>query len=977
MIEDMKNLAFLNRKSRVIVSVISVLTLLLFHSNISFACTGGTNAGNINVNASWQTISCNTYTYYNFTASYAGESFIFSFCQGGGSSSVDTQLEVHDNMGVSTGSYNDDACGTGSELIFTAPSSGTYRISIYRYNCLTTSVSAGALAYKLIVPNNQDCVGAISVCQPTYYQDQSFFGYGAILDYTSTNTCPGLCVDDEDLSVWYTFQVQTSGVLDFRITPNQGSSDYDWVLFNLTNHDCSIIPNINSYPSLVTSCNAAYDYGTTGANTLTPNTGTNCQGPSTLGEYPINNPTINVTAGQIYYLNIQNWSATQGGYTLDFSNSSATIFDNNPPFVDEFTEPSCNSGTFIIIFNENIDCSTIDISDFSITGPGGPYSITNIVGDACAIGGTMEREFLISFSPSITTAGTYTVNYDGSALDMCGNVCSADSWNFTITSAASMTLSSAASTLNQAVCSGNPITTITWTSTGGTNATFTGLPAGVNGTFNSGTGAINISGTATENGTFNFTVSLAGSCGSATASGTITISDNITPVFSSYGPYCIGETPASLPTNSNNGVSGTWSPSAINTNTAGTFNFTFTPTAGQCSGPITLTVTVNNGAIPVFDSFGPYCYGEVPDILPNISNNGVSGTWNPATINTSITGITNYTFTPSSGVCNSPTQINISVTSLPIVHASLTTPVNCNGTSGIVTVTASGGTSPYSGTGSFTVTTGNYNFVVIDHNGCTGSDQITISAPSQLEGEIYKVNDVECNGEATGSLAIEISQGNPAFNIRWFGYNQNSSSNFIVADRLRAGTYDVTITDSRGCTLTQSVYISEPSSLHVNYMANGPSCIGNNDGFIELFVSGGTAPYTYLWETVGIDTTVLDGLFGGRYHLLIQDANECVLDLGELILRDNPIDCLRIPNTITPNGDGINDIWEIENIEVFPKAEARIFNRWGQMIYYDSPIDNPWDGYYNGKRLPAGTYVYVLQTYTDIKDYTGTITIVH
>ncbi len=409
-------------------------------------------------------------------------------------------------------------------------------------------MSAGTLAYQTVLPNNQDCVGAISVCQPTYSQNQSFFGHGAILDYTSSNNCPGICVDDEDLSVWYTFQVQTSGVLDFRITPNDPNSDYDWMLVNLTNHDCSVIPNLDSYTSLVTSCNAAYDYGTTGMNNLTPNTGDNCQGPSSLGEYPINNPTANVTAGQIYYLNIQNWSATQGGYTLDFSHSTATIFDNNPPIPDLFVQPVCNGSTFTVLFNENVDCSTIDASDFTISGPGGPYNITDLYGAACSIGGIMEREFAITFSPAISVSGNYTINYNGNAEDMCGNIASPDSWTVTINPGSSMTLTSAASTLNQTLCNGNAITNITWTSTGGTNCTFTGLPAGVSGNYNSGTGAITISGTPTANGTFNFTVSLTGSCGAATATGIITVSSNVTATFNSYGPYCVGQTAPALPT---------------------------------------------------------------------------------------------------------------------------------------------------------------------------------------------------------------------------------------------------------------------------------------------------------------------------------------------------------------------------------------------------------------------------------------------
>jgi len=964
-------------KFPVIVVILLFSVLIFAEHEIKAQCSGGNFVSNITPTASWQTMSVNTYTYYTFTASYPGQQFIFTFCQGGGSASMDTQLEVHNNTGGSIGFYNDDNCGTGSEVTFSAPAAGTYRISIYEYNCETTTSAAGTLAYQIMIPNNQDCLGAITVCQPTYYQDQSFFGYGAVLDYTSANNCPGICVDSEDLSVWYTFQVQTSGVLDFRITPNDPSSDYDWMLVNLTNNDCSVIPDLDSYPGLVTSCNAAYDYGTTGMNNLTPNTGDNCQGPSEFEEYPINNPTTNVTAGQIYYLNIQNWSATQGGYTLDFSNSTATIFDNNPPYMDMTASPACNSTTFTVLFNENIDCSTIDASDFTISGPGGPYSITNMYGAACSVGGTMEREFIITFSPAITTSGSFTVNYGGSAADMCGNLAPADSWTITISSGASLTLSSAASTLNQTICNGNPITTITWTSTGGSACNFTGLPSGVTGNYNAGTGAITISGTPTTNGTFNFTVALSGSCGSSTATGTLTISNNITATFPSYGPYCIGETPSSLPTNSTNGVTGTWSPASINTGIAGTFNFTFTPSAGQCSAPVVISIIVNNGTVAAFDNFGPYCHGSVADVLPQTSNNGVTGTWSPSAITTAVDGISVYTFTPGSGVCNSDINISVQITPLPLVNVAITRPLSCTGLNGLVSVSATSGTPPFSGTGTFAVTTGIHDYTVTDSRGCIGFTQISIQAPESIEAEITKLDDAKCFGEATGRIAIEISNGNPSYNISWTGHNQVSQTGDILIEGLISGDYTITITDAAACTHIETISILEPSELEVSYYSSGPTCIGNTDGYIDFLVSGGTQPYSYFLDDYNIDTTAINNLNDGTYMITIRDENNCSKDLGGIKLTDAPVDCLKIPNAFSPNADGINDLWEIGNIELFPNSEVHIFNRWGQIIYYDKPLDAPWNGFYNGKPVPSGTYIYILQTFMGIDDYKGTVTVVY
>ncbi|MBK9330090.1 MAG: hypothetical protein IPM95_12490 [Sphingobacteriales bacterium] len=101
----------------------------------------------------------------------------------------------------------------------------------------------------------------------------------------------------------------------------------------------------------------------------------------------------------------------------------------------------------------------------------------------------------------------------------------------------------------------------------------------------------NISTANAGTSTYTFTPT-AGLC-ATTATRTVTINANITPTFNSYGPYCVGATPGSLPTTSTNGITGTWSPSNISTANAGTSTYTFTPTAGLCATTATRTVTIN------------------------------------------------------------------------------------------------------------------------------------------------------------------------------------------------------------------------------------------------------------------------------------------------------------------------------------------------------------------------------------------------
>ena len=89
---------------------------------------------------------------------------------------------------------------------------------------------------------------------------------------------------------------------------------------------------------------------------------------------------------------------------------------------------------------------------------------------------------------------------------------------------------------------------------------------------------------------------------------------------------------------------------------------------------------------------------------------------------------------------------------------------------------------------------------------------------------------------------------------------------------------------------------------------------------------------------------------------------------------------LEVFNTITPNGDGFNDTWKIINIESYPYCKISVFSRWGQRLYYSIGYaeNKQWDGTYNGKELPSGTYYYVIETSSNIGEstYSGYINLI-
>jgi gliding motility-associated-like protein len=87
--------------------------------------------------------------------------------------------------------------------------------------------------------------------------------------------------------------------------------------------------------------------------------------------------------------------------------------------------------------------------------------------------------------------------------------------------------------------------------------------------------------------------------------------------------------------------------------------------------------------------------------------------------------------------------------------------------------------------------------------------------------------------------------------------------------------------------------------------------------------------------------------------------------------------CLGLPNIISPNGDLINDYWEIERKELYPNMEVKIFNRRGRLIWKsDRGYGRPWDGKGDGKDLPIDSYHYIIDLHDGSKPVLGTITIV-
>lgn len=259
----------------------------------------------------------------------------------------------------------------------------------------------------------QDCFGAIPICYTIYNTTASYSGSGNISNEINPNFS---CLSSgEKNDVWYMFRTHSAGYISFTITPVNPHDDYDWAVFNITLSSCA---NIFSDPTMEVSCN--YDAnigcnGVTGANGM--------QGPCGQTE-----PVIYVQAGEIYLINISNYSSSQSGYTIDFSESTATIFDNTPPRALDDTL-FCTQNSFNVVFNEPIACSSLSFSgsEFALADTAGnkifPQSITYVGCDSLHPFITQARLFF--GEPPANSTVYYLLAVKGSdhntLSDLCGN----------------------------------------------------------------------------------------------------------------------------------------------------------------------------------------------------------------------------------------------------------------------------------------------------------------------------------------------------------------------------------------------------------------------------------------------------------------------------------------------------------------------------------------------------------------------------
>ena len=277
-----------------------------------------------------------------------------------------------------------------------------------------------------------------------------------------------------------------------------------------------------------------------------------------------------------------------------------------------------------------------------------------------------------------------------------------------------------------------------------------------------------------------------------------------------------------------------------------------------------------------------------------------------ATTTVTPTATGTYTFAVTNNVTGCSATASTTVTLLPLPTVTATsTDVFCNGAaSGTATATAANGTAPYTyawSNGGTTATItglsgGTYTVSVSDVNNCvTATASVTVFEPTALSLDAAILTPVSCFGGSNGAIDIAISGGTTPYAYAW---STGATTQDVTG--LVAGSYTGTITDDNGCTLIVGpAIVTEPAILALTAAVTNVTCNGAANGAIDITVTGGTTPYTYVWSNGAVSEDI-SGLAPGVYSGTITDANGCTVVGGPITITEPAV--LAIPAV------GVNDI---------------------------------------------------------------------
>jgi gliding motility-associated-like protein len=557
------------------------------------------------------------------------------------------------------------------------------------------------------------------------------------------------------------------------------------------------------------------------------------------------------------------------------------------------------AGTYSVLVTDNLGCSNTGTISFS--QPPAITVTTSQTNIACfsncngaltntISGGTPAYSF--SWSPggqttsSLTNlcAGTYTIRVTD--LNNC-----IQTRTFNVTESPSLTASFNATNPNSCVLNNG---TICATPSGGSGSgyTYTWTPAGTGGANNACN--VNLAGG-------NYSVIIADGAGcTTTLAASLSSPSGPTLNISTSSVSCFGGSSGSATAivTGTGPFTYTWSPattSVVNSATttasgmvSGNYNISVTDAASGCitsqslniAQPSSLTISSNVSNL----SCNAVCNGSITATVSG-GTPGYNFNWLPAGTGTAITSLCagNYTVNiTDANLCTATRTFVVTQPASITVNATQTN-VLCNGScNGAVTLTATGGSVPYTFTwspvGTFTGSSNNavnnlcpntYTALVTDNNGCTAIRNFTITQPTAISHTLINTN-ATCNSLCNATASQVVSGGTPTYTFSW----SSSAASTQSLGALCAGNYTASVTDGNGCVSNRTFVVTQPSSITITTNATSPLCNNTCSGTITSTVSGGNGGYSFTWLPAGSGSSITN-VCAGNYTLTVTDASLC------------------------------------------------------------------------------------------------------
>ncbi|MFZ4058130.1 MAG: gliding motility-associated C-terminal domain-containing protein [Ferruginibacter sp.] len=690
--------------------------------------------------------------------------------------------------------------------------------------------------------------------------------------------------------------------------------------------------------------------------------------------------SINATTGVINLA-----ASTPGTYSINYSvlasgcnpagNSSSSITINpsvTPITGFSYTSPVCATGT---------NPAPTTVAGFTA---GGVFSSTVGLSINAASG-------LINLAAS--TSGTYTVTYTVAA-----NGCNpSNNSNATITITSTITPVTGFS-YTSPICANasnpSPVPVAGFT-TGGLYT----APAGLS--INPSTGVINVGASTPGTYAVNYAITASGCTIAGNSSSSITINPVITPVtgFSYSSPVCLNGTNPAPTLVAGFATGGTFSSAAglsinastgvinLAASTAGTYTVNYAIAANGCTlaGNNTSNITLTATTIPVtgFSYTSPVCINATNPITNTVAGFTTGGTYsstpglsiNPLTgvidLATSTAGTYTVTYTVSAaGGCSVAGNSTSNITINPVPSAPTTTatvgycqnaianPLTATGTGLLWYTAATGGIGNANAPTPLTNTIGVTNYFVSQTNaGCESPRStiaVTITAaptpPTAISPIPYCKNDFTFQLNAIGN------------NLLWYTTPTGGigSTSAPIPSSAVVGTTSYYVTQTVGNCESQTRKIDVIVAPLPTVNAGGPVLNIMEGQSVQLNGSAVGNILSFVWLPINNTTTLKPTVTPSNditYTLavLTQDGCRASDTVRVIVLKD-----LVVPNAFSPNGDGINEKWIIKYIDRYPEARVEVYNRYGQLLFRSIGYTTPWDGNYNGKPVPVGTYFWII-----------------